>query len=81
MLSISSSHFKPILGLDLAECQKLVTEFDQVVRELTSAGERIATVKRTQVFPAIFFSIFEDLLKLLLFSNLLSTRSDHDCGL
>ncbi|VDK88570.1 unnamed protein product, partial [Litomosoides sigmodontis] len=35
-------------GRDLAECQKLVTEFDQVVRELTSAGERIAAVKRTQ---------------------------------
>ncbi|EJD74610.1 beta chain spectrin [Loa loa] len=35
-------------GRDLAECQKLVTEFDQVVRELTSAGERIAVVKRTQ---------------------------------
>ncbi|VBB25988.1 unnamed protein product, partial [Acanthocheilonema viteae] len=35
-------------GRDLAECQKLVTEFDQVVRELASAGERIAAVKRTQ---------------------------------
>ncbi|VDK61916.1 unnamed protein product [Onchocerca ochengi] len=35
-------------GRDLAECQKLVTEFDQVVRELASAGERIAAVRRTQ---------------------------------
>ncbi|VDO17118.1 unnamed protein product, partial [Brugia timori] len=32
----------------MAECQKLVTEFDQVVRELASAGERIAAVRRTQ---------------------------------
>lgn len=30
----------------MEECQKLVAEFDQVVRELASAGERIAAVKR-----------------------------------
>lgn len=47
--------FKPILGCDLAECQKLVTEFDQVVRELASAGERIAAVRRTQVILIIIF--------------------------
>uniref|UniRef100_A0A915PUP8 Spectrin beta chain n=1 Tax=Setaria digitata TaxID=48799 RepID=A0A915PUP8_9BILA len=35
-------------GRDLAECQKLVADFDQVVRELASAGERIAGVKRAQ---------------------------------
>ncbi|VDM96556.1 unnamed protein product [Thelazia callipaeda] len=35
-------------GRDLADCQKLVAEFDQVVRELASAGERIAAVRKTQ---------------------------------
>uniref|UniRef100_A0A158QA40 Spectrin beta chain n=1 Tax=Enterobius vermicularis TaxID=51028 RepID=A0A158QA40_ENTVE len=35
-------------GRDLEECQKLMAEFEQVVRELTSAGERVATVQRTQ---------------------------------
>lgn len=51
----NQEEFKLILGRDLAECQKLVTEFDQVVRELTSAGERIAAVKRTQVILIIIF--------------------------
>uniref|UniRef100_F1KPH2 Spectrin beta chain n=1 Tax=Ascaris suum TaxID=6253 RepID=F1KPH2_ASCSU len=35
-------------GRDLEDCQKLVAEFDQVMRELTSAGERVAAVQRMQ---------------------------------
>ncbi|CAJ0573578.1 unnamed protein product, partial [Mesorhabditis spiculigera] len=35
-------------GRDLEECQRLIEEFDTVVRELAAAGERVASVNRTQ---------------------------------
>uniref|UniRef100_A0A914XIB6 Spectrin alpha chain n=1 Tax=Plectus sambesii TaxID=2011161 RepID=A0A914XIB6_9BILA len=35
-------------GRDLEDCQKLIDQFDQVVRELASAGERVAAVQRVQ---------------------------------
>lgn len=41
-------------GKDLEHCQLLTVEFEQLVRELSSAGERVATVHRFQ----------EDLLRL-----------------
>ncbi|MFH4980275.1 hypothetical protein AB6A40_006984 [Gnathostoma spinigerum] len=35
-------------GRDLEDCQCLVGEFDQVMKQLTSAGERVAAVQRCQ---------------------------------